>query len=145
MPPARPRPVALVLRRQVRFGLSNEMYSLLAMRCDAIVHAAAEVNMLKPAVALSPTNVGGTSHVLAFAALGGLPLLFTSTILPLDGAAPTGYRQSKGAAEVRSSDRVPWPQPSPLGWARLGLTRTRAWPCPRACPRRRPRRDLDST
>ena len=35
------------------------------------MHAAAEVNMLKPAPSLSPTNVGGTSHVLSLDAYGG--------------------------------------------------------------------------
>ena len=57
-----------------------------------------QVNMLKRATDLAPTNVGGTAAVLSFAALAGAPVVFTSTVLPLEGAVPTGYRQSKGAA-----------------------------------------------
>jgi len=82
------------------FGLSEEAFALLACRTHAIVHAAAEVNMLKPYEALSHTNVGGTSNVLAFSLLAHAPLVFTSTMLPLDGATPTGYRQSKAIAEA---------------------------------------------
>ena len=59
-----------------------------------------QVNMLKRATDLAPTNVGGTAAVLSFAALAGAPVVFTSTVLPLEGAVPTGYRQSKGAAEI---------------------------------------------
>jgi len=44
--------------------------------------------------------VGGTSHCLNFCHEAGVPLVFSSTILPLDGAPPTGYRQSKEAAEA---------------------------------------------
>ena len=54
--------------------------------------------MLKPAAALAATNIGGTAHVLALAAHCACPVLFTSTVMPLDGAQPTGYRQSKEAA-----------------------------------------------
>lgn len=83
-----------------RLGLSGSEYAQLACSVHSIVHAAAEVNMLKPAQSLSHTNVGGTSNVLSLAAMAGLPVVFTSTILPLEGAAPTGYRQSKAAAEA---------------------------------------------
>ena len=84
----------------MRFGLSAADYAHLAMSIHAVLHAAAEVNMLKPLSALSSTNVGGTSNVLALCALARLPMLITSTILPLENARSTGYRQSKAAAEV---------------------------------------------
>ena len=83
-----------------RLGLTAEAYESLAASVDCVVHAAAEVNMIKPASVLAPANVGGTSNVLSFALRASIPTLFTSTILPLDGAMPTGYRQSKEAAEV---------------------------------------------
>mmetsp|Transcript_7435 Transcript_7435/g.12576 ORF Transcript_7435/g.12576 Transcript_7435/m.12576 type:complete len:1066 (+) Transcript_7435:114-3311(+) len=85
---------------QARFGLNDTDYAKLACTTHSVVHAAAEVNMLKPPIALSPTNVGGTSNVLSFAVLASIPVIFTSTICPLDGAMPTGYRQSKEAAEA---------------------------------------------
>ena len=85
---------------QVRFGLSEAQYAALALSVHAVVHGAAEVNMLKPVEALSAVNIGGTSNVLALCALARLPMLFASTVLPLEGAKPTGYRQSKEAAEA---------------------------------------------
>lgn len=85
---------------QERFGLSETGYATLAMSVHAVFHSAAEVNMLKSVAALAPTNVGGTSNVLAFCALARLPMLMTSTMLPLEGEKPTGYRQSKEAAEA---------------------------------------------
>lgn len=85
---------------EARFGLSEAMYATLSCSVHGVVHAAAEVNMLKPPTDLSHTNVGGTSNVLAFAVLSAAPLLFTSTMNPIGGAPPSGYRQSKGAGEA---------------------------------------------
>jgi thioester reductase-like protein len=84
---------------QERLGLSEADYAGLAMSVHAVLHTAAEVNMLKSVQALSPVNVQGTSNVLALCALARLPMLITSTALPLEGAKPTGYRQSKEVAE----------------------------------------------
>ena len=44
--------------------------------------------------------MGGTATVLHLAALAGAPVAFTSTMLPLGGTAPSGYRQTKAAAEA---------------------------------------------
>ena len=86
--------------KEEQFGLSEEAFAFLACRIHSVVHAAAEVNMLKPATALTATNVGGVAHVLSFALLANAPILLTSTMKPLDGATPSGYRQSKEIAEA---------------------------------------------
>ena len=81
------------------FGLELDEYDALIARVDVVVHAAAEVNMLKPYGALAATNVGGTREVLAFCKRARAPHVFTSTLLPLPGEEPTGYRLSKEVAE----------------------------------------------
>ena len=82
-----------------RFGIGDGAYAALAAQVDAVVHVAAEVNMIKPPSVLAPANVGGTANVCAFCADARVPFVFTSTMQPLDGATPSGYRQSKEAAE----------------------------------------------
>jgi thioester reductase-like protein len=100
---------------EARLGLSEPAYAQLASSVDGIIHAGAEVNMLKSYAALAHCNVGGTAHVLAFAKHARAPLLFTSTMQPAgtEGTPPiTGYQQSKAAAEqlcleARMSHGVP--------------------------------------
>jgi len=81
-------------------GLSEAAFHGLGRRTDFIIHVAAEVNMVKPPQALAASNVGGTATVLHLAALAGAPVAFTSTMLPLGDTAPSGYRQTKAAAEA---------------------------------------------
>ena len=77
------------------FGLATDLVETL----DVVVHGAAEVNMVKPPSLLEASNVGGTKLAAELALRAKAPLLFTSTMLPLEGEAPTGYRLSKDAAE----------------------------------------------
>ena len=63
-----------------------------------MIHAAAEVNMIKPVALLSHANVGGTANVLGFCAAARAPQLFLD-YLPQPGEEPTGYRQSKEAGD----------------------------------------------
>ena len=77
------------------FGLSKD----LVQTVDVVVHGAAEVNMVKPPGLLEAANVGGCKIACELALSARAPLLFTSTMLPLEGEAPTGYRLSKAAAE----------------------------------------------
>merc|ERR1719213_497368 len=77
------------------FGLATDLVETL----DVVVHGAAEVNMVKPPSLLEASNVGGTKLAAELALRAKAPLLFTSTMLPLEGDAPTGYRLSKDAAE----------------------------------------------
>ena len=80
-------------------GLSEADQEMLTESVDAVLNAAAVVNMLKPYSALADVNVGGLRNVLDFCAVNHLPHLFTSTILPLEGEEPTGYRRSKEVGE----------------------------------------------
>lgn len=65
-----------------RFGLSEEAYSALAARCDAVVHCAAVVNWSLSYDALRGANVEGTWNVVEFCHAGGrgeIPLLFVGS------------------------------------------------------------------
>ena len=67
----------------------------------------------QPAEAPAPTNVGGTSPVLALAALASLPVLFTSTIMPLDGAKPTATPVRAPRRPFSSRRGIPTGSPPP--------------------------------
>lgn len=54
--------------RAPRLGLRPEDWRHLVGRVDTVVHAAAEVNLVRPYEALAPANVGGTRELLALAA-----------------------------------------------------------------------------
>uniref|UniRef100_A0A7S3NL32 Carrier domain-containing protein n=1 Tax=Aureoumbra lagunensis TaxID=44058 RepID=A0A7S3NL32_9STRA len=69
------------------------------MPVHGIIHAAAEVNMLKSKSALEAPNIFGCANAIAFARLQKSPLVFTSTILPVGNSESTGYRASKEVAE----------------------------------------------
>lgn len=103
--------------RAPQLGLRPEDWRHLIGRVDTVVHAAAEVNLVRPYEALAPTNVEGTREVLALAAAARAILHHISTlsvfvatdrrhgVLYEDDAleAPTrvwgGYAQSKWVAE----------------------------------------------
>jgi thioester reductase-like protein len=98
-------------------GLSSSARAALLAHTDAVVHAAADVDFLRPYAALRAANVGGTRAVVELCAAGGLPLHFVSSIgvfsggtvraeireddaLPALTAPGTGYVQSKRVAEL---------------------------------------------
>jgi len=104
-----------------RLGLPEPVYDELAAGVDAVVHCAAEVNLLRPYSALKAVNVTGTSEVIRFACAGvtsELHLVSTIAALgsagggrvsetdPLDGVRPLpdGYTQSKWVAEVLAAE-----------------------------------------
>jgi thioester reductase-like protein len=99
-------------------GLDPEVYEELAAEVDAIIHAGAAINFLRPYSALRAVNVGGTEAVLRLAAghrrkpvhyLSSLAVFFGQLQDPLavidetDEPSPTGlrsgYAQSKWVAE----------------------------------------------
>ena len=57
----------------------NRTFFFFKMSYHSFIHGR-EVNMLKRATDLAPTNVGGTAAVLSFAALAAAPVVFTSTV-----------------------------------------------------------------
>ncbi|WP_275892623.1 thioester reductase domain-containing protein [Streptomyces tsukubensis] len=101
-----------------RLGLPDDRYEHLARHADAVFHAAAHVNWVQPYAAMRDTNVLGTAEVLRLAARHRtVPVHHLSTtgvfagpspdgrpLRPDDATGPaeklpTGYRQSKWAAE----------------------------------------------
>jgi thioester reductase-like protein len=96
-------------------GLSQEEFSDLAERVDAVYHAGALVHMLYPYALLKPANVDGTAEALRLACLGrpktfhhvssldvfpdGVP--HSEEHVPADATGLTGaYAQSKWVAEA---------------------------------------------
>ncbi|XP_063239696.1 uncharacterized protein LOC134540730 [Bacillus rossius redtenbacheri] len=63
-----------------RLGLPEEDHAWLSLELDAVVHAAAAVDLVRPYLALRAVNAAGTRHVVALAAEGRLkPLHHVST------------------------------------------------------------------
>lgn len=109
--------------RALRLGLGDEAWRYLTAHVDTVVHAAAEVNLVRPYEALAPANVDGTRAVLALAAEARAIVHHISTLSVFVATdrrhgevyeddtldAPTrvwgGYAQSKWVAErlVRAS------------------------------------------
>jgi len=104
--------------REPRLGLSPPEHAALAGRLDAIVHAGASVDFLRPLAALQAANVDGTARVLELAAAGrgtalhhvsslavffGRPGVEHGVVSELDEPPQedlrNGYAQSKLAAE----------------------------------------------
>jgi len=103
---------------QPRLGLGTGAYDTLAAGVDAIVHAGAEVNFIRPYATLKAANVSGTREILRLACLvRTVPVHLVSTVAvlgsgngrgrvyeddPLDGVGQLhdGYTQSKWVAEA---------------------------------------------
>ncbi|TQM85576.1 thioester reductase-like protein [Saccharothrix saharensis] len=103
---------------QPRLGLSEQTYDRLAREVDAVYHAGATVNWLRPYTELRAPNVHGTQEVLRLAARHrtvpvhhlsttgvfagarepGVPLTVDDPTGPPD-ALPSGYLRSKWVAE----------------------------------------------
>ncbi|PWN39094.1 putative NRPS-like enzyme [Ceraceosorus guamensis] len=66
------------------FGMDQVSFDKLAERTDAIVHAAATVNLVYPYAALREPNVQGTQEILRLASLGGASVIHISS----NGALP---------------------------------------------------------
>ncbi|GAA0252038.1 hypothetical protein GCM10010492_60640 [Saccharothrix mutabilis subsp. mutabilis] len=101
-----------------RLGLSEEVFDSLARTVDAVYHAGATVNWLRPYAELRASNVGGTHEVLRLAARHrtvpvhhlsttgvfagarepGVPLAVDDPTGP-PTALPSGYLRSKWVAE----------------------------------------------
>ncbi|MFE1950027.1 thioester reductase domain-containing protein [Streptomyces sp. NPDC059524] len=96
-------------------GLGRDGFQSLAERVGTVVHAGAEVNLVKPARMLEAANVAGTAAVLRLAAARGAAVHFLSTsevFGPAPGsvtedtapegrfAAASGYGQTKRTAEL---------------------------------------------
>ncbi|EMC99089.1 hypothetical protein BAUCODRAFT_390885 [Baudoinia panamericana UAMH 10762] len=73
-----------------RFGLSPDDFQSVASRVQAVVHAAATVNLVYPYAALRAANVGGTREVLRLASVNGATVQYVSTngVLP---PSPSGF------------------------------------------------------
>lgn len=101
---------------QPHFGLAQAVYTKLCQQVDAVIHGAAEVNLLYAYQALYASNVLGTKHILDFCGEVQLkPLYYLSTngIFPLRAEEypesaridayleqlDCGYAQSKWVAE----------------------------------------------
>jgi nucleoside-diphosphate-sugar epimerase len=93
------------------FGLAERDYLDLAAKVDAVIHCAAVTDFNRTDGSLEATNIAGTEHVAAFAAVAKAVLYHVSTAFvhtTVDGdrgRAAIGYASSKAAAEkaVRSS------------------------------------------
>ena len=93
------------------FGLAELAYAELAARVDAVIHCAAVTDFNRTDGSLEATNVTGTAHMAAFAAVAGAVVYHVSTAFvhtTADGGrgrTAIGYAASKLAAEqvVRSS------------------------------------------
>ncbi|MGW5249464.1 thioester reductase domain-containing protein [Streptomyces sp. NPDC004129] len=99
-------------------GLTPEHFDTLARTVDAVYHAGAAVNWVRPYATVRAANVGGTEEILRLAArhrtvpvhyvstlgvyvgrdTGGVPLRTTDPTGPGD-TLPTGYTQSKWVSE----------------------------------------------
>jgi len=92
-------------------GLTEHAYTELAAKVDAVIHCAAITEFNRADGSLGATNVGGTGHVVAFAAAASASLYHVSTafvhttVTGDRGSTAIGYAESKLAAEnlVRSS------------------------------------------
>jgi nucleoside-diphosphate-sugar epimerase len=92
-------------------GLDNQAYARLAANVDAVIHCAAATDFNRAAGSLEATNIAGTEHVAAFAAVANAVLYHVSTAFvhtTVDGdrgRTAIGYAASKLAAEqvVRAS------------------------------------------
>ncbi|MEU9431143.1 thioester reductase domain-containing protein [Streptomyces sp. NPDC048252] len=98
-----------------RLGLSVEEFTALARTCDAILHNAANVSILREYAGLRAANTESTRELLRLAAPRSIPLHFVSTLsvapplalaaevpeafLPPHPGLRYGYQQSKWAAE----------------------------------------------
>ncbi len=93
------------------FGLAERAYSDLAASVDAVIHCAAITDFNRIDGSLEATNIAGTEHVAAFAAVAKAVLYHVSTAFvhtTVDGdrgRTAIGYASSKLAGEevVRSS------------------------------------------
>ena len=93
------------------FGLATQAYVELAARVDAVIHCAAVTDFNRTDDSREATNITGTEHVAAFAAVAKAVLYHVSTAFvhaTVDGErgrTAIGYASSKLAAEevVRSS------------------------------------------
>ncbi|MFD8913598.1 thioester reductase domain-containing protein [Streptomyces sp. NPDC059575] len=99
-------------------GLTPDHFDTLARTVDAVYHAGAAVNWVRPYAVVRAANVGGTEEILRLAArhrtvpvhhvstlgvyvgrdTGGVPLRTTDPTGP-GGTLPTGYTQSKWVSE----------------------------------------------
>ncbi|WP_405625389.1 amino acid adenylation domain-containing protein [Streptomyces sp. NBC_00016] len=98
-----------------RLGLDEEEFTALAGTCDAILHNAANVSVLREYAGLRAANTESTRELLRLAAPRSIPLHFVSTLsvapplalaaevpeafLPPHPGLRYGYQQSKWAAE----------------------------------------------
>jgi nucleoside-diphosphate-sugar epimerase len=91
-------------------GLTEQVYTELAARIDAVIHCAAVTDFNRTDGSLEATNIAGTQHVAAFAAVAKAVMYHVSTAFvdtTVDGdrgRTAVGYAASKLAAEkaVRS-------------------------------------------
>jgi nucleoside-diphosphate-sugar epimerase len=60
-------------------GLDNQAYARLAANVDAVIHCAAATDFNRAAGSLEATNIAGTEHVAAFAAVANAVLYHVST------------------------------------------------------------------
>ena len=95
-------------------GLANQAYARLAANVDAVIHCAAVTDFNRAGGGLEATNIAGTEHVAAFAAVAEAVLYHVSTAFvdtTVDGdrgRTAIGYASSKRAAEkVARSAGVP--------------------------------------
>ncbi len=80
-----------------QFGLSKEYITSRHDRIDCVIHAAADVNWVKPYNSLMAVNVEGTVKAIELAARCHAPLIFISTLA--EERPSTGYNESKLVAE----------------------------------------------
>lgn len=96
---------------QPGFDLSREDFQQLALRCDAVLHNAANTSVMRDYQSLRAANVLSTQTLLQIAAIKGVPFHLISTIavapatglpedfVPWHDGLSDGYQQSKWAAE----------------------------------------------
>ena len=93
------------------FGLAERAYAELAAKANAVIHCAAVTDFNRTDGSLEATNITGTEHVAAFAAVAKAVLYHISTAFVHTtadgdrGRTAIGYASSKSAAEevVRAS------------------------------------------
>eukprot|EP00611_Tribonema_gayanum_P010131 TRINITY_DN2004_c0_g1_i2.p1 TRINITY_DN2004_c0_g1~~TRINITY_DN2004_c0_g1_i2.p1 ORF type:complete len:396 (-),score=167.65 TRINITY_DN2004_c0_g1_i2:824-2011(-) len=91
-------------------GLPLRDFQALAGELDAIIHAGAKVNLVRPYQSLKAANVLGTQEVLRLAVTNGFatrvkPVHYVSTngVFPFGAGAPTRRREGDDLSEI-------WPQ-----------------------------------
>ncbi|CAK0769723.1 Amino acid adenylation domain-containing protein/thioester reductase domain-containing protein [Gammaproteobacteria bacterium] len=92
---------------QLRLGLNESEFDILAEEIDIIYHLGAEVNLLYPYMALQATNVWGTQEILRLAGCHKIkPVHYASTIGIFESPAYVGYPAILEQHDLKIEDTI---------------------------------------